>query len=455
MAGQALEPTETASDGTVLLPPRVFKIVGQEKLGFRSSIRRDFVYTLGLNSDPKCDDAADRLDYCGLSFYFDPEETALHLELCEKVKPEIALCRIPANARVTKDHDSLLFERKQGKSSSLYVDEFISVTEFLNRYFDEAKLLAVLKTSAAPLSYVQEDLITPEMCLAAVGERGYGVLHVPESKLTPELCLKAVNKCGWVIRSLPARFITNELCVSAVSSDIGHCHLREIPKEQLSYEVCLTAVSAHGYELEDVPKEFVTPGLCLAAVNNYGGALKHVPEEFWTPEVCLAAVSRYGKAVRLLDEDQLTPELCMAAVKNNPWALVYIPNSKRTEEVCLAAFSSDTEPFDPHDDNDTSAIRVLSDEQMSPKVCVAAVTQWPAAICSIPGDKRTEEVCLAAVKQDGLIVQHLTDAQRTPRVCYEAFLQNRAACRYLSDRQCGFVADARALPQPPPPPTQA
>jgi hypothetical protein len=78
---------------------------------------------------------------------------------------------------------------------------------------------------------------------------------------------------------------------------------------------------------------------------------------------------------------------------------------------------------------------ILTPEQRTPEVCLAAVQHYGLAVQYLAPEQRTPEVCLAAVRQNGLAVHCLAPEQRTPEVCLAAVQQDGWAVQYLTPEQ--------------------
>jgi len=69
----------------------------------------------------------------------------------------------------------------------------------------------------------------------------------------------------------------------------------------------------------------------------------NIPEIF-NEEVCLQVVKlakQNGEAIRYLTDEQRTLKVCLEAVKQNGYNIRYINNKKRTNQVCLEAVKQD------------------------------------------------------------------------------------------------------------------
>ena len=169
-------------------------------------------------------------------------------------------------------------------------------------YFHPWRMVLSNEWSLEDSSIIQ----TPELCLAAVEERGRSLRHVPRQ--TPELCLVAVEQDGYALRYVYHQ--TLEICLAAVRQNGSVLYL----VEQQTPELCLTAVQNKGHAIQHVHEQ--TPELCLAAVQQNGSALEFV--QLQTPDICLAAVQRDSNALSYVK--QQTPELRLAAIQQKRYA---------------------------------------------------------------------------------------------------------------------------------------
>jgi len=70
------------------------------------------------------------------------------------------------------------------------------------------------------LEYVPANLITTEMCLAAVRRSRWALAYVPSDFITAEMCLTAVQKDGRALEYVPKHLKTIELCLAALQQDL-------------------------------------------------------------------------------------------------------------------------------------------------------------------------------------------------------------------------------------------
>lgn len=114
------------------------------------------------------------------------------------------------------------------------------------------------------------------------------------------------------------------------------------------------------------------------------------PRYFTLPSARITAARTNGIVIEKFAPEQLSPEVCLAAVSQCGYAIVFLSNEHRSVDVCLAAVTQDA-----------TAIRHLTNEQRSPQVCLAAVKECGYLIGDVDPAMRTPEMCLAAVKSAG------------------------------------------------------
>ena len=202
-------------------------------------------------------------------------------------------------------------------------------------------------------------------------------------------------------------------------------NLKELPKEELTYQICLDSIRKYPWQLEYVEAQFRTPELLMAAVKEDGRAIQFINKKEQTYEICLAAVRRNGEALKFVDERFQTPELCHEAVNENWEALRYVKN--QTPEMCMEAI---TAPY-------TGCYRAFSlIHKPTLEMAFAAVTRSRSALENMRlGDvylSHIPEVCLEAVKHDGLALKYVHN--KTPEVCLEAVKQDGWAFMYVEKK---------------------
>jgi hypothetical protein len=80
---------------------------------------------------------------------------------------------------------------------------------------------------------------------------------------------------------VPDQLMTKEICLAAVQ--LAGYALQYVPDQLKTKEICLTAVQKDGYALEYVPDQLMTVEICLAAVGQSAYALQYVPSILKTP----------------------------------------------------------------------------------------------------------------------------------------------------------------------------
>ena len=174
---------------------------------------------------------------------------------------------------------------------------------------------------------IHHDLLTPEICMAAVKQHGSALMYVPEKLQTHEICMAAVKQNGSALAYVSHKLKTPEICMEAIKKN-GSA-LEYVPHKLKTPEICMAAVKQNGYGLYYVPQQLKTPEICMAAVKQSGSALAYVPEELRTPEICMAAVQSEGTALMYVPDKLKTPEICIAAVKEYADAVRYVPQELR------------------------------------------------------------------------------------------------------------------------------
>ena len=188
-------------------------------------------------------------------------------------------------------------------------------------------------------------------------------------------------------------------------------------------ELCLAAVQTDGLALRHVRRQ--TPEICLAAVLEDGEALEFVQEQ--TPALCRAAVMQNGLALRFVKKQN--DDICELALKQNPDALAYVQHMTKNL-LYLAVFSPTGTSFLPEGvppdlflDREASARTALARiEHPTQDQCLRAVTADPDALELLSEEEQTEEVCLAAVRKKGEALRHVRS--QTEEVCLAAVREN-------------------------------
>ena len=263
------------------------------------------------------------------------------------------------------------------------------------------------------------------------------------------ICLKEMKRHGSNFQYLPKNLMTEEICLAAVYND--NRMLPDLPENIKTPEFCLKLMKQNGKALEYVPEKLRTTELCLVAVKENGMAIKYVPKKLRTAEMCLKAVENnysakwYGSALKYVPENLKTAKLCFEAVKKGGGALEYVPENLRTAELCFEAVKHDSQ----------MAVFYVPANLKTIEYCLAAVcgyTGWTASYRSAVGDpfsvvpkeledevrRRLEELkspefCLEAVKRDGRALAYSLYYHHTAEFCLEAVRRNRSALEHVPE----------------------
>jgi hypothetical protein len=101
---------------------------------------------------------------------------------------------------------------------------------------------------------------------------------------TYDAAIQAVKRCGIYIADVHPNLLTPELCLAAVQNN-GGLAIMYMPTSKRTYEVCLAAVKQHGSALKSVPDALKTREMCDAAYKTNSMAIKYIPEHMFTPEM--------------------------------------------------------------------------------------------------------------------------------------------------------------------------
>jgi hypothetical protein len=281
--------------------------------------------------------------------------------------------------------------------------------------------LGKIKSDSEKLKKVPEELLTEELCLAAMESNGYALKYVPEALKTEAVCLAAVQHGSLALEFVPEELKTEAICFAAVKQDCDaikyipdalktgafeamirpviswSSNLRygieliswkfmALSKEQVKW---LEKISGNSENFREVPEELLTVEFCLAAMESNGYALIYVPEALKTEAVYLAAVQRYGGVLEYIPEALKTEALCLAAVQQNGDALKYVPEALKTEAICIEA---------------------MRHSRMSTSMYQGRTYIYTHPLQQVPEGLKTEAVCLAAVLSDYRALDFIPDA---------------------------------------------
>lgn len=252
-----------------------------------------------------------------------------------------------------------------------------------------------------------------------------------------DICLKSVKEHGGTaLQYIPKEVMTEEMCIAAIENtkpDDAKLVLPYISDELLTTSVCNTAVSCLYNALELIPEAKVTKEMCLTAVEKYTLPLKFVPKRFQTEDVWEVAVKNHGSAICHIPEEKRTKRLCMAAFKSCAWSITDIPAKFITVEMCVTALENNLysrEAILAHvlpDVAEQASEIVRKQEEDDKKMTERAyeniriISQNPSAFKSLTLEARKNPVlCQAAVEMDGMLLRFVPKELRSLDICYIA-----------------------------------
>ena len=243
------------------IPPEVYKVIAEQYPSEFKQIRKEaqteemaraFVSKDGLNLK-----------------YVDEKYAAAVYEDALKQNPKAIEFVKDPNFKLSDEQIEQLLENpfniKSVPAGQLTEEAVIKAAKkngMILRYFEKADN----GKSALP-----QELKTPDVILAAVGNTGEAIKYVRENERTQENTLKAVETFP------PA--------------------LRHLTKEERTEEHALAAVEKNGLALKYLDPDEKTGRVCERACKQNGGALEYVPKENRSVTTCLAAVMRYPAAI--------------------------------------------------------------------------------------------------------------------------------------------------------------
>ncbi|MEG0851260.1 MAG: polymer-forming cytoskeletal protein, partial [Flavobacterium sp.] len=115
------------------------------------------------------------------------------------------------------------------------------------------------------IKLVPKQFKTEELCNLALNSTFHALPFINQDLITYELCEKLVSKDGFAIQVIPDQFITKELSFKAAESGTM---LRLIPEEYYSEELILLIFrkGKHEPDINDVPSRFITENLLVEYV---------------------------------------------------------------------------------------------------------------------------------------------------------------------------------------------
>jgi len=181
--------------------------------------------------------------------------------------------------------------------------------------------LAAVEGHGSILGLIDGNDITKEICVEAIRHMPSALKFLEDQKEYDEslfISLAKVN--GYVLEYVEDK--TPNICLAAVMNK--GLALKFVEKKLQTPKICLAAVNENGRALEYVKVQ--TEEICLAAVLNDESAFEFVKNQ--TPEICSQAVKRNGGNLSLVEEQ--TSEMCWDAIEQDVVNIEYVkhPTSK-------------------------------------------------------------------------------------------------------------------------------
>jgi hypothetical protein len=180
---------------------------------------------------------------------------------------------------------------------------------------------------------------------------------LPERYKTAAVSLAAVSACGHHLEYVPENVISKEICRAALRSKdvdctvLPHIPFPDVQKEGIKKferktepfvlysfiditdaQTAREAVNADGSCLPLVPDKLLTADLCRAAVLNSSLGVKIldcIPDRCFSPKVCEAAVKMFENGYDWLPKNKQTPELLALAKKEHQQKEISLPAHRK------------------------------------------------------------------------------------------------------------------------------
>ena len=313
--------------------------------------------------------------------------------------------------------------------------------------------IMLLAINGVYISFVDQAVLTEEMCLAAIESNPYAFRYLPprfqtekvcvhafendpdlirwfpEEYITEQVALKAVENSGYNLEYLPDKYKTKKICLIAVS-DASYSIIKYVPFSVLDKEIVLAYLrnaSSGPSILQMIPKTVWDYDVCLAAVEKAGRDLQFVPQEFIDEKMCLHAVQNCSGACEFVPERLFSEELAMAAVSHDQYSFTKIPRRCITEDVCLQALKC----------GDRSAGSILQDipkDMITQEMCDLAVRKTPRSIKYVPERFVSEDMLLYVTRQSYILLKcNFPERLRTKEFIQKLMNEVPVSKNYLSE----------------------
>lgn len=171
-----------------------------------------------------------------------------------------------------------------------------------------------------------------------------------------------------------------------------------------------------------------------------------------------ATPKAWDEIVDQLPHEKRTNAFCLRAVKNHPYAIRKLSTEERTYKVCLAAVTNAIAGLDwqlcgpmfyvpiEHQNEQLCLEAVLQrgealgcvrneEHRSSPKVCMAAVRQSGKALQYVPFPLRNDpDICEAAVNDNPFALEYVPEGTQLPEAVYRSAVQiNSVVLRFVPE----------------------
>lgn len=208
--------------------------------------------------------------------------------------------------------------------------------DLLKRLSDEIKIDKELCLMAANAPNMHVDIIPkefrydPDVSIALVRNKGYGLEYVPRELITYELCMEAIGKLAFAIMHVPKELIDKEMCLYACEKgEGGNDILRFVPEHIKTQEFYREAFDRYGAFLRYLPKEDITYEMCLKSVQYSGFTINSIDDKFKDYNLYLEAVKEVGSVLESVPEDLITEDMFIKGLNSKRTLIMQIPKKFR------------------------------------------------------------------------------------------------------------------------------